>query len=155
MARQSNGSSHPALSCADGIAAAWSDFLLLVGRICLGWLFLVSGWAKLGNIAGTTGYFKVLGMAPPEFWAYFAGAGELVLGAALILGIATRYAALVYFIWVLVATALAHRYWTYPAPAQGAQYNNFLKNIAIMGGALYVFVYGAGSYAVDAKLAKR
>jgi len=24
-----------------------------------------------------------------------------------------------------------------------------------MGGALYVFVYGAGSYAVDAKLAKR
>ena len=152
MARQS---SHPALSYTDSIAASWSDFLLLVGRICLGWLFLVSGWGKLGNIAGATGYFKGLGLAPPEAWAYFAGVGEFVLGAALILGIATRYAALVYFIWVLVATALAHRYWTYPAPAQAAQYNNFLKNIAIMGGALYVFVYGAGSYAVDAKLAKR
>ena len=85
MARQS---SHPALSYTDSIAASWSDFLLLVGRICLGWLFLVSGWAKLGNIAGTTGYFKGLGLAPPEAWAYFAGAGELVLGAALILGIA-------------------------------------------------------------------
>jgi putative oxidoreductase len=152
MARQS---SHPALSHTDSIAASWSDFLLLVGRIFLGWLFLASGWAKLGNIAGTTGYFRALGVTPPEFWAYFAGAAELVMGAALILGIATRYAALAYFIWVLVATAIAHRYWTYPAPAQGAQYNNFLKNIAIMGGVLYVFVLGAGSYAVDAKLAKR
>lgn len=155
MARQSNGSSHPALSCTDGIAASWSDFLLLVGRVLLGWLFLASGWAKLGNIAGATAYFTSLGVSPPGFWAWFAGGAELAMGVALILGIATRYAALAYFIWVLVATAIAHRYWTYPAPAQGAQYNNFLKNLAIMGGALYVFVLGAGGYSVDSKLAKR
>jgi len=148
-------SSHSALTHTDGIAASWSDLLLLVGRVFLGWLFLASGWAKLGNIPGTIGYFNGLGLAPAEFWAYAAGAGELVIGLALILGIATRYAALATFVWVLIATAIAHRYWTYPVPAQGAQYNNFLKNIAIMGGALYVFVFGAGSYAADAKLAKR
>lgn len=152
---KSNGSSHPALSCLDGIAAAWSDFLLLVGRVLLGWLFLASGYGKLGNIAGATAYFTSLGMTPPGSWAWFAGCAEVALGAALILGIATRYAALATFIWVLVATAIAHRYWTYPAPAQGAQYNNFLKNLAIMGGALCAFVTGAGRYAVDAMLAKR
>jgi putative oxidoreductase len=123
----SAGSSHPALSRADDIAASWTDFLLLVGRVFLGWLFLASGYGKLG----------------------------VILGAALILGIGTRYAALASFVWVLVATAIAHRYWTYPAPAQAAQYNNFLKNIAIMGGALCAFVTGAGRYAVDAVLAKR
>jgi putative oxidoreductase len=53
---------------------------------------------------------------------------------------------------VVIATAIAHRYWTYPAPAQGAQYNNFLKNIAIMGGALAIFVAGAGRFSVDSKL---
>ncbi len=110
---------------------------------------------KLGNIAGTTAYFANLGMSPPELMAGSQGCVEFVLGAALILGIATRYAAFGTFVWVLIATAIAHRYWTYPAAQQGAQYNNFLKNLAIMGGALYVFVLGAGRYAVDAVLAKR
>lgn len=151
---KSNGS-HPVLSYTDNIATSWGDFLLLVGRVLLGCLFLASGYGKLGNIAGATGYFTSLGMSPPGAWAWFIGGTELVLGIALILGIATRYAALVSFIFVVIATWIAHRYWIYPAAAQGAQYNNFLRNLAIMGGALYVFVYGAGGYSVDAKLARR
>jgi putative oxidoreductase len=148
-------SSHPTLSYADDIAATWADFLLLVGRVLLGWLFLASGCGKLGNITGTAGYFTSLGMSPPDLWAWFAGSVEVVLGAGLVLGVATRYAALASFVWVLVATAIAHRYWTYPAEAQFDQYNHFLKNIAIMGGALCVFVTGAGRYSLDAMLAKR
>src|SRR5215467_13286596 len=151
----STSTSHPSLSHTDKIAATWTDFLLLVGRVFLGWLLLASGYGKLTGIAGTTAYFTSLGMSPPEFWAWFAAIAEIVLGAALILGIATRYAALATFVWVLVATAIAHRYWTYPAAQQAGQYNNWLKNIAIMGGTLYVFVTGAGRYSVDAMLAKR
>jgi putative oxidoreductase len=115
-----SNSSHPALSHLDGMAANWNDFLLLVGRILLGWLFLASGWGKVMNIVGATGYFTSLGMTPPGFWAWFIGCTELALGIALILGIATRYAALVSFIFVVIATWIAHRYWTYPAAAQGA-----------------------------------
>jgi putative oxidoreductase len=148
-------SSHPALSYADDIAANWTDVALLLGRILLGWLFLASGYGKLGNIPGTITYFTNLGMSPAGFWAWFAACAEVVLGAALILGIATRYAAIASFVWVLVATAIAHRYWTYPPPGQAGQYVNFLKNIAIMGGALCAFVTGAGRYSIDAMLAKR
>jgi putative oxidoreductase len=151
----SNGSSHRLLSCADSYAASWSDLLLLAGRVLLGWLFLASGWAKLGNIAGTTAYFTAAGLAPPGAFAWFAGIAEFVLGAALILGFATRYAAIATFLWVLVATWIAHRYWTYPPAQQGPQYTHFLKNLSIMGGALYVFVLGAGRYALDPILAKR
>jgi putative oxidoreductase len=147
--------SHPSLSHTDELAATWSDFLLLVGRLFLGWLFFASGYGKLGNIAGTAGYFTSLGMSPPEFLAWFAGFAEVILGVALILGIATRYAALASFAWVLVSTAIAHRYWTYPASEQFGEYNNFLKNMAIMGGALYAFVTGAGRHSLDAMLEKR
>ena len=147
--------SHPALSHTDDAAAAWGDYLLLVGRVLLGWLFLAAGYGKLTGIAGTIGYFTNLGMSPPGFWAWFAGFAEVILGVALILGIATRYAALATFVWVLVATVIAHRYWTYPAAAQAAQYNNFLKNIAIMGGALCLFVTGPGRFSLDAKLGER
>jgi len=151
----SASTSHPQLSHTDNLAATWSDFLLLVGRVLLGWLFLASGYGKLMGIAGTTAYFKNLGVSPPEFMAWFAAIAEIVLGAALILGIAIRYAALASFVWVLVATAIAHRYWTYPAAQQAGQYNNWLKNIAIMGGTVYAFVAGAGRYSADAMLAKR
>jgi putative oxidoreductase len=151
----SANTSHPSLAHTDNIAATWSDFLLLVGRVFLGWLFLASGYGKIGGIAGTTAYFTSLGMSPPELWAWFAAIAEVVLGAVLILGIATRYAALASFLWVLVATAIAHRYWTYPAAQQAGQYTNWLKNIAIMGGTLYAFVAGAGRYSVDAMLSKR
>jgi putative oxidoreductase len=56
---------------------------------------------------------------------------------------------------MLLATAIAHHYWSYPASAQDEQYYSFVKNVAIMGGALYAFVIGAGRYSLDAVLAKR
>ena len=153
MATSAN--THSSLTYTDGLATTWSDFLLLVGRAFLGWLFLASGYVKVGSIAGTAAFFTSLGMSPPELWAWFAAIVEIVLGAALILGIATRYAALASLLWVLVATALAHRYWTYPAEQQADQYINWLKNIAIMAGTLYAFVIGAGRFSFDAMLTKR
>ena len=154
MATSAN-TSHPSLSHTDNIAATWSDFLLLVGRVFLGWLFLASGYGKFGSIAGIAAYFTSLGMPLPQLGAWFAAIVEIVLGAALILGLATRYAALASFLWVLVTTAIAHRYWTYPAAQQAGQYINWLKNVALMGGTLYAFVVGAGRYSVDAMLAKQ
>jgi uncharacterized membrane protein YphA (DoxX/SURF4 family) len=62
-----------------------------------------SGYGKLGGIP-TTAYFTSLGMSPPELWPV-AAIVEVILGAALILGIATRYAALASFVGS-VATAL-------------------------------------------------
>ena len=83
------------------------------------------------------------------------GSLEVAVGVALILGLATRYAAIVVFIFVLVATVIAHRYWTYPAEAQTAQFVQFTKNLAIMSGLLFVLVVGAGRFSVDAVLAKK
>jgi len=36
-----------------------------------------------------------------------------------------------------------------------AQYNNFLKNLAIFGGILVLFVTGAGRFSVDQALSKQ
>lgn len=149
------GPSSSLLSSADAFAARWSDTLLLAGRILLASLFLASGYGAFNNIAGTAAYLTSLGLSPPVPLAWFTAVLELVLGVALVLGFATRWAALGTFAWVLITVITAHRYWIYPAAQQGAQYVNFLKNLSIMGGALYVFVAGAGRYAVDAKLARR
>jgi putative oxidoreductase len=115
----------------------------------IGWLFLVNGWAKLLNIGGFTNYLTNLKVPGPGFWAWPAAISELVIGITLILGLATRYAALYTFLYLIIATVLAHRYWEYPQAAQLNQYNHFLKNIAIMGGAVLLYVTGSGRFSVD------
>jgi putative oxidoreductase len=146
--------SHSALSGTDSFATARTDAILLIGRILLGYIFLAAGWGKLGNIAGTTAYFTNLKVPAPELCSWVVGIFELLMGAALILGFATRYASLAVFVFVLIATVIAHRYWEYPAAQQGAQWNNLLKNLSIMGGALLLFATGAGRYSVDAAMKK-
>jgi putative oxidoreductase len=134
------------------MAASCTSGILLVGRVLLGYLFLAAGYYKFMGMAGTVGYFTNLKVPAPELMAWLTAFLEVIIGVALILGIATRYAALVTFIFVLVATAIAHRWWEYTGPANAAQWNNFLKNLAIMGGALAIFVAGPGRYSVDDKL---
>ena len=158
MSIGSTESSHPSLSHADGLAASATDTFLLVGRVLLGWLFLASSTGiggKLWNHAGFAGYLKNLGAPAPEISSWIGAIVEFVIGVALVLGLGTRYAALLCALFLIAATALAHRYWEYPAAQMGNQYNHFLKNIAVFGGALILFVAGPGRFSVDRMLSKK
>jgi putative oxidoreductase len=155
MFTRSGHSSHPLLSHADGAASSSADLLLLIGRVLLGWLFLASAWGKLMNMGGYAAYLTNLKVPNAEFWSWIGAPVEFLIGLALILGLATRYASLLCLLFLIVATALAHRYWEYPAAQVVGQYNNFLKNVAIFGGALLLFVTGAGRFSVDHTLSKQ
>ena len=139
----------------DGFSARYGDALLLIGRVLFGWLLLISGWAKFRNIGGITGYLTALGVPNPGFWAWPSAIAEFVLGGLLILGLATRYASAASLIYILIATAIAHRYWEFAPPRQTAEYINFLKNIALMGGALAFLVIGAGRFSLDSVMRRR
>jgi len=85
----------------------------------------------------------------PEVLATVAGVVELVGGLAIILGFKTRLAALVMIVFTIIATLLAHSFWTMDDPARMANRIQFFKNVAIIGGFLYVFVRGAGPISFD------
>ncbi len=147
MSVQSTGS-HRIFSYADGIATGLTDFLLLAARWCIVAVLLLTAWSG----SPTSGYLGSLGVPNPGFWSTIAIVVEYVVAFSLVFGIATRYGALLGIAYVIVATALAHRYWEYPQAQQVAQYTNFLKNIAILGGLLLVFVNGGGRFSVDRTL---
>lgn len=140
---------------ADNFAMRTGDAFALVGRILMGWVFFIGGWAKLTGIAGFTGYLTTLKVPAPQFMAWVGASVEFLFGAALILGVATRYGSLLGLAFVFVATALAHRYWEYPPAQLTAQYIAFMKNLIIFGGLMLLFVTGAGRYSIDGWLRKR
>jgi putative oxidoreductase len=148
-------SSHSTLSRADEVAKKSADVVILIARIMLAWVFVGVAYGAITNFAGSLAYFTSLKVNPPELWTWVALLLELLISVSLILGIGTRYGAILVFFFVLAATAIAHRYWEFPAgPQQIGQYNNFLKNISIMGGALAIFVTGSGRFALDRMIAK-
>ncbi len=77
---------------------------------------------------------------------------EWLVVVTLILGIGTRYGALLGFAFVVIAFVTAHRYWGYPEAAQNSQFVLLSKDIAIAGGLLVLFVTGGGRFSVDEKL---
>ena len=136
-------------AASDKIAASTGDLLALVARLTMGWLFFHYGWMKLMNMAGTVGYLTSMNVPNPSLMYWPCALSELLIGIALILGVATRYTAIYTFIYLIIATVIAHRWWTYPMAQQGAQYANFCKNLGLMGGALLIFGIGAGRFSVD------
>lgn len=151
--RRSNGL-YSALSHADVMAANTSDFLLLVGRIFLAWIFVRSGYGKLFNIEAVANSFPLRGL--PPFLAYIAVPFEFFGGIALIFGFATRYLIFGFAIFMLVATFSSHRYWEFmDAAARRAQDSSFHKNMAMLGGFFFLFVCGAGRLSVDGWLRPR
>lgn len=141
------------LSHADRIAAQWQDFLLLAGRVLMGWIFISNGWRKLTDIPG---FIKTLPQRDlPDFMGYIAPPVEFIGGICLVLGFATRYTALVMLLFVIVATFSSHRYWNFPAAQQANQNSHFLKNFSIMGGMVFLFITGGGRFSLDRILAKR
>ncbi len=146
-------SSLPILSYTDRLATMWADFLLLVGRVALGWIFMQSGWRKIFDIPSYAASFPRRGLEP--WMAYVSVPAEFIGGIFLIVGFATRYTALVMLIFLIVASFSSHAYWSVPAQQRGTQMSQFWKNVSIFGGMVIVFVTAAGRYSIDYLLSRK
>jgi putative oxidoreductase len=124
-----------------------SDLWLLFGRIALGSIFVVSGFAKLTHLGGFEASLALKGVPLPWLAASVGAPVEFFGGLAIVFGVAGRYAALLMLAFTVVATLISHRYWEYSdAAVRQAQLGSFSKNVAIAGGFLLLFAQGAGRF---------
>lgn len=121
--------------------------LLLVARILLGLLFVVSGFGKLGDVAGFGAYMASGGI--PAVLAWPAVLFEIIAGLALIAGFQTRIAALALAAFCVVSGLLYHF-----DPADQMQMTQLLKNLGLAGGYLALYITGPGAWSLDAKLGR-
>jgi putative oxidoreductase len=121
---------------------------VLLGRIGLSLIFILSGLGKLAAYASTQQYMQSAGV--PGALLPLVIAIELGGGLAILAGALTRWVALALAGFALLTGLLFHA-----NLGDQNQFVHFMKNIAIAGGFLVLYVQGAGAISVDAWLTSR
>lgn len=123
----------------------------LVGRVLLALIFILAGINKITGFGGTVGYIEAYGLPMAQVAAIVAIIVELGGGIMIAVGWKARWAAAALFVFVLIASVVFHAFWAVEADQVQLQNIMFMKNIAIMGGLLYIMVHGSGPISVDKK----
>ena len=136
------------------------SIVLLIARILLSFIFILSGFGKVTDPAGTAGMIAAAGMPAATALTYLAGLFELVTGIAVLVGFQTRIVG-----WLLAAfcvfTAVMFHSGTvnmpdFPAAANGwintLNQIMMMKNFTMAGAYILLATVGAGAISLDARL---
>lgn len=119
------------------------QLILVFARVLMAQIFVISGLRKLLSYAGAVGAFRGLGIPLPEAVVALSIAIELGGGLALALGWKLKPVALLLALFTLVSALIAHQFWAVDGAQFNAQLNNFLKNVAMVGGFVALLVVEA------------
>ena len=119
----------------------------LIGRILISALFLLNGIFKISNYDGTIGWMESFGM--PGILIIPAIIVEIAGPVLIIIGYKTKLAAGLLSLFCIATAFIFHNDF-----ANQMQLTSFLKNIALAGGFLILFVNGAKGFSLDNKFKK-
>ena len=124
----------------------------LIARVLLAFIFIFAGLSKISHFAGTQQYME-------SIWPYWMGMTPLFLVAAIAfeifgglsvaLGYYTRAGAWLLIIFMIPVTLIFHTNFSDPM-----QFIQFMKNMAMTGGLIYVATYGPGELSLDFRMSK-
>lgn len=119
-------------------------------RVVVGVVFVVHGAQKLFVFAGTAGFMGSIGIPASMLAAVIVTLVEFLGGIALVLGLFTRWAALLLAIDMLVAIFVVHVSKGFFTSAGGAEFP-----MTLLGANLTLVLAGAGPVSIDARLEGR
>ena len=121
-----------------------TNILDLVARILISALFLLNGVFKISNYDGTVGWMEGFGI--PGILLIPAIILELVGPILIILGYKAKNAAGLLSIFCIATAVIFHNDFS-----DQMQLGSFLKNIALAGGFLFIFINGTKDFSLDKK----
>jgi putative oxidoreductase len=128
----------------------WENFLLLAGRVLMGWIYVESGWRKLTGMDAFIASLVRRDVPYATVLGWIGALLEFLGGLALVLGAWTGCATIAIIVFTVVATLIGHRYWEITdLAARRMQQSHFAKNVTIIGGLILLFVTRAGKFSVD------
>ena len=121
-----------------------------VGRVLFSLIFLLSVPNHFKH--ETVAYAAAAGVPVANVAVPLAGILALVGGLSVALGFHARLGALALLVFLVPVTLFMHKFWGIADPQQAQmQMINFMKNVALMGAAVFIVYAGAGAYSLDAR----
>ena len=121
-----------------------TNILDLVARILISALFLLNGVFKISNYDGTVGWMEGFGI--PGIFIIPAIILEIVGPIFIILGYKAKVAAGLLSLFCIATAVIFHNDFS-----DQMQLGSFLKNVALAGGFLFLFVNGTKDFSLDKK----
>ena len=121
-----------------------TNILDLVARILISALFLLNGVFKISNYDGTVSWMEGFGI--PGILIIPAILLEIVGPILIILGYKAKIAAGLLSLFCIATAVIFHNDFS-----DQMQLGSFLKNIALAGGFLFIFVNGTKNFSLDRK----
>jgi uncharacterized membrane protein YphA (DoxX/SURF4 family) len=113
--------------------------LKALGRLCLAGIFIVAGAEAYREPGGRVKRVEDAGLPQPELGVRINGAMMVLAGIALGLGIAPKWAAGILIGSLIPTTLVGHAFWKEETvQARSMQRVQFLKNLGLIGGLLWV-----------------
>ena len=124
-----------------------ANILDLLGRILISGLFFLNGIFKINNYEGTISWMESFGM--PGMFLIPAIILEVAGPILIIIGYKTKLASGLLSLFCIATAIIFHNDFD-----DQMQFTSFLKNIALAGGFLILYINGAKSLSLDNKFKK-
>ena len=120
------------------------EYIALAARICLSLIFFKAGISHITGFGGFVQTIASQGLPLASVLAVGTIVFQLLGAILLVIGYKTKIGSILLIIFLIPASLLFHN-----PIADPSQINDFLKNVALIGGLLMVIYAGAGALSVD------
>jgi len=122
--------------------------IVFLGRLFFALIFLMSGPRHF--LSQTIAYAASQGVPMASIAVPLSGAIAFVGGLSILLGFRARIGAWLIVLFLVCVTPMMHKFWAVSDPMMHQiQFVMFLKNLAMLGGALVISQFGSGPWSLD------
>jgi putative oxidoreductase len=119
------------------IETTTSTAMLAIGRTIFGGYFLYNGINHIANQDALATYAAAQAVPAPALAVAVSGTLLLLGGLSLVLGILPKLGAALVILFLVGVTPVMHDFWNRDGSQRMIEMGNFLKNIALIGGACF------------------
>lgn len=125
-------------------------YIPLIGRILYSIIFLSSGLSHIFMLSQMSQYTASMGVPAPELATIVTGLMIIAGGLSILLGYKVKIGAILLVVFLVPTTFIAHNFWALEdAMMKQMQMAMFMKNLALLGGALIFYYFGSGPLSVE------
>jgi uncharacterized membrane protein YphA (DoxX/SURF4 family) len=131
---------------------AGAGVAFLFARVLFGGVLAFTGLNHFLDAEGMIGYAQAKGIPAASLGVPLSGGLLVAGGLGIVLGVYPTIAAGAVAVFLVAATPTMHDFWNAPEDQKQGELNNFLKNVALLGGALVFLVFASEAWPLAANV---